>query len=195
MLALYFSVNAPLFAQDTAVGVEGTEVGTQHTPTAATNSEELRKAAQNPIASLISLPVQENLNFGNGPANRTQSIVNIQPVIPLNLSEDWNLIIRWITPVIYQPLPVPQPPGAPMQQTGVSGLGDMNPSFFVSPKKSKVIWGIGPTFVFPTATNTTYLGQGKLSMGPTVVALVQPPFYDGVSCQQLLVCSRSLQYR
>lgn len=53
----------------------------------------------------------------------------------------------------------------------------MNPSFFLSPKKSKVIWGIGPTFVFPTATNTTYLGQGKLSMGPTVVALVQPTHF------------------
>lgn len=175
ILALFVSSTAPLLAQDTPVAVEGTEVGTEHTPAAATNSEELRKAAQNPIANLISLPVQENLNFGNGPADRTQSILNIQPVIPLSLSENWNLIVRWITPVIYQPLPVPQPPGPPMQQTGVSGLGDMNPSFFVSPKKSKVIWGIGPTFVFPTATNTTYLGQGKLSMGPTVVALVQPP--------------------
>ena len=53
----------------------------------------------------------------------------------------------------------------------------MNPSFFLSPKKSKIIWGVGPTFVLPTATNTTYLGQGKLSMGPSVVALVQPPHF------------------
>ena len=53
----------------------------------------------------------------------------------------------------------------------------MNPSFFLSPKKSKIIWGVGPTFVLPTATNTTYLGQGKLSMGPTVVALIQPPHF------------------
>src|SRR6201982_3785406 len=50
----------------------------------------------------------------------------------------------------------------------------MNPTFFIVPKKSKIIWGIGPTFVLPTATNTTYLGQGKLGMGPSVVVLVQP---------------------
>jgi hypothetical protein len=93
------------------------------------------------------------------------------------LGENWNLITRWITPIIFQPIPVPQPPAPPAQQTGVYGFGDLNPSFFVSPKKSKVIWGIGPTFVFPTATNTTYLGQGKFSMGPSVVVLVQPPHW------------------
>ena len=177
MLALYFPVNAPLFAQDRPVAPAGNLVATHETPTAATNSEELRKAAQNPIASLISLPLENLNNFDIGPANRTQEVLNIEPVIPLSVSRNWNLITRWIMPIIYQPLPVPQPPGPPVQQTGVSGLGDMNPSFFLSPKKSKVTWGIGPTFVFPTATNTTYLGQGKLSMGPTVVALIQPPHF------------------
>jgi len=98
-------------------------------------------------------------------------------VIPFSVSKDWNLITRWIMPIIFQPLPVPQPPGPPEQQTGVYGLGDMNPSFFLSPKKGKIIWGIGPTFVFPTATNTAYLGQGKLSMGPTAVVLVQPSHF------------------
>ena len=78
-------------------------------------------------------------------------------------------------PIVFQPVSAPQPPGSPV--TGVYGLGDINPSFFLSPKKSKVIWGVGPTFVFPTATNTTYLGQGKLSIGPTVVALIQPPHF------------------
>ena len=156
------------------MGPAGTSVATQATPAAAANAEELRKQAQNPIASLISVPAESNFNFGIGTANRTQEVVDIQPVIPFSVSKDWNLITRWITPIIYQPLPVPQPPGPPEQQTGVHGLGDLNPSFFLSPKKSKVTWGVGPTFVFPTATNTTYLGQGKLSMGPTVVALVQP---------------------
>ena len=163
-----------LSAQDTPVGPEGTSVATEATPAAAVNSDALRNAAQNPVASLISVPVQENWNFGIQPGNRTQNVLNIQPVIPLSLGKNWNLITRWITPIIYQPIPVPQPPGPPAQQTGVYGLGDLNPSFFLSPKKSKVIWGIGPTFVFPTATNTTYLGQGKFSMGPTVVVLVQP---------------------
>jgi hypothetical protein len=98
-------------------------------------------------------------------------------VIPFSISKDWNLVTRWITPVIFQPLPVPLPTGQLEQQTGVYGLGDINPSFIFSPKRSKVIWGVGTTFVFPTATNTTFLGQGKLSVGPTVVALIQPPHW------------------
>jgi len=163
--------------QDTPVGPAGTSVATHETPAAAANAEELRKAAQNPIASLISVPIQPTWNFGIGPSDRTQNIWLVQPVIPVSVSKDWNLIVRWITPVVYQPIPVPQPPGPTNQATGVFGLGDMNPSFFLSPKKSKVIWGVGPTLVLPTATNTTYLGQGKLSMGPTVVALVQPSHF------------------
>jgi len=103
--------------------------------------------------------------------------VNIQPVIPFSLSKDWNLITRWIVPIVYQPISVAEPNGPPVEVTGVNGFGDVNPSLFFSPKKSKVTWGVGPTFVFPTATNTTYLGQGKLSMGPTVVALVQPSHF------------------
>jgi hypothetical protein len=176
-LLLFSLVALPLSAQDTPVGPEGTSVATQATPAAAVNSDALRNAAQNPVASLISVPVQENWNFGIQPANRVQNVLNIQPVIPISLGKSWNLITRWITPIIYQPIPVPQPPGPPAQQTGVYGFGDLNPSFFLSPKKSKVIWGIGPTFVFPTATNTTYLGQGKFSMGPSLVVLVQPPHW------------------
>ena len=164
-------------AQDKPVGAAGTTVATEETPAAAANAEELRKAAQNPIASLISVPIQPTWNFGIGPSDRVQNIWLVQPVIPVSVSKDWNLIVRWITPVVYQPIPVPQPPGPTNQATGVFGLGDMNPSFFLSPKKSKVIWGVGPTLVLPTATNTTYLGQGKLSMGPTVVALVQPSHF------------------
>jgi hypothetical protein len=176
-LSLIFLQGMPAFAQDTPIGPEGTSVATEATPAAATNAEELRKQAQNPIASLISVPIQPTWNFGIGPANRVQNVWLVQPVIPVSVSKNWNLIVRWITPVVYQPIPVPQPPGPPEQLTGVFGLGDMNPSFFLSPKKSKVIWGVGPTLVLPTATNTTYLGQGKLSIGPTVVALVQPPHF------------------
>ena len=164
-------------AQDTPVSPVGTSVATHETPAAAANAEELRKAAQNPIASLISVPIQPTWNFGIAPGNRTQNIWLVQPVIPVSVSKDWNLIVRWITPVLYQPIPVPQPSGPPNEQTGVFGMGDMNPSFFLSPKKSKVTWGVGPTLVLPTATNTTYLGQGKLSMGPSVVALVQPAHF------------------
>jgi hypothetical protein len=177
-LAIFALSALPLMAQDDKpVGAEGTSVATDKTPAAAASSDELRKQSQNPIASLISVPIQENWNFGIGPANRVQNVMNIQPVIPFSFGKNWNLITRWITPVIFQPLPVPQPPGPPNQQTGVYGLGDLNPSFFLSPKKSKVTWGVGTTLVLPTATNTTYLGQGKFSIGPSVVALIQPSHF------------------
>jgi len=139
----------------------------------AENADKLRKAAQNPIASLISVPVQENWNFSVGPSDRTQNILNVQPVIPVSLGQNWNLVIRWITPVIYQPVDLPQAAGPPIQ-TGYYGFGDMQPAFFISPKKSKVIWGVGPQLLLPTATNTTFLGQGKFGLGPTALALIQP---------------------
>jgi hypothetical protein len=129
------------------------------------SQEELAKAAQNPVAKLISVPFQNNFNFGVGPNDVCQYILNIQPVIPISLSEDWNLITRTIMPVINQPSPAPGIPNA-------SGLGDINPTFFLSPAKSgKLIWGVGPTFTFPTATDSL-LGNGKWCAGPAVVALV-----------------------
>jgi hypothetical protein len=128
---------------------------------------DLQKAVQNPVASLISVPVQNNSNFGVGSYDRTQNVLNIQPVIPAKLSEKWMLISRIIQPIVWQPYPG--------ETTGGEfGFGDMNPTFFLSPKKpGKVIWGVGPAFVIPTATNDL-LGQGKLSIGPSVVALAQP---------------------
>jgi hypothetical protein len=139
-------------------------------PEANTNAgaEALQKATQNPVASLISVPIQNNNNFGIDPGYRTQDVLNIQPVIPVGISKNWNLIVRWIMPIVYQPLPPVDP------QTGVYGFGDMVPTFFLSPKKpGKLIWGIGPVFQLPTATST-FLGQGKFGIGPSAVALVQP---------------------
>jgi hypothetical protein len=133
-------------------------------------TEALQKATQNPVASLISVPVQNNNNFGINPGYRNQDVLNIQPVIPIGISKDWNLLVRWIAPIVYQP--IPNQPSAP--ETGVYGLGDMVPTFFISPKKpGKLIWGAGPVFQFPTATSN-YLGQGKLGIGPSVVVLTQP---------------------
>jgi hypothetical protein len=169
-LVLLSPLTLTLMAQDTPVAPEGTQVATQETPAAASNADELRKAAQNPVASLISVPVQNNNNFGIDPGYRTQDVLNIQPVIPVKVSDNWNLIIRWITPIIYQPLPAP----APAPQAGVYGLGDMQPTFLLSPSKPhKLIWGVGPIFQLPTATSQ-YLGQGKLAIGPNVVALAMP---------------------
>ncbi len=134
------------------------------------DGEALRKASQNPIASLISVPLQNNTNFGIQPGSRTQDVLNIQPVIPVGVSANWNVIVRWIIPIVWQPLPAE----APAPEVGKYGFGDMQPSFFFSPKKSgKLIWGAGPVFQLPTATDH-YLGQGKLGVGPTFVVLTQP---------------------
>ena len=90
---------------------------------------DLAKAAQNPVASLISLPLQNNTNFGVGPGDDVQNVLNIQPVIPFNLGENWKLITRTIAPVIYQPELVPG--------TGSEfGLGDINTTLFFSPTES-----------------------------------------------------------
>jgi hypothetical protein len=161
--------------------------GRAQQPPAATG--DLQKEAQNPVAGLISVPLQNNTNFGIGPFGRNQNVLNIQPVIPVNVSQSWNLIIRWITPIVSQPAPgtanlevfgieenTPAYFAAQDVQAhaSVSGFGDMTPTFFFSPvKPHKLIWGAGPMFTLPTATGRV-LGQGKLSMGPSIVALVQP---------------------
>jgi len=162
----------PLAAQDNSASAKPASTPTQAEPSekrdvSAAAEEQLEKAVQNPVASLISVPLQNNTNFALGSFNRTQDVLNIQPVIPFKVSENWMVISRIVQPIIWQPYPY--------QNTGGEyGLGDMVPTFFLSPRKpKKIIWGAGPAFTFPTATNNL-LGQGKLSIGPSVVALAQP---------------------
>jgi hypothetical protein len=94
-------------------------------------------------------------------------VLNIQPVIPFHVAKNWTLITRTILPVVWQPNDQPT--------QGWFGLGDLNPTFFLSPAKpGKLIWGgAGPAFILPWAT-AEQLGQGKFSMGPGVVALTTP---------------------
>jgi hypothetical protein len=134
---------------------------------------ELAKQTQNPVADLISVPFQNNFNFGIGPRDVTQWVLNIQPVIPISLNRDWNLITRTIMPIINQPSPAPGVESA-------FGLGDINPTLFLSPVGSRsLIWGVGPTFTLPTATDSL-LGSGKWSAGPAAVALsMQGPWVFG----------------
>jgi hypothetical protein len=128
------------------------------------SEEELAKIAQNPVANMISVPFQNNFNFDVGPNNTCQYVLNVQPVIPITLNENWNLITRWIMPIINQPSPAPGVRSA-------FGLGDINPSFFFSPANSGgLIWGVGPTTTLPTATDSM-LGAGKWQVGPSAVAL------------------------
>lgn len=137
------------------------------------DESELAKKTQNPVADLISVPFQNNFNFGAGSKDRIIYVLNVQPVIPLSLGPDWNLITRVIMPIINQPSLFPGMGSA-------TGLGDINPSFFFSPAKSEgFIWGAGPTFTLPTATDRL-LGSGKWSMGPAGVLLaIQGPWVFG----------------
>ncbi len=131
------------------------------------SDEDLAKATQNPLASMISLPFQNNTNFGIGPDDDTQNILNIQPVWPFSLSEDWNFVTRTIIPVISQP-------GVAPGESRTNGLGDVTFTGWVSPKNSgKWIWGVGGALVLPTATDDA-LGNDKWSVGPSVVVLTMP---------------------
>jgi len=131
---------------------------------AGPSAEDLAKAAQNPVAAMISVPFQSNTNFGYGPYGETQEILNIQPVVPFSLSEHWNLITRTILPVMSQPQLYPD-------GDRTFGIGDLNPTLFLSPKTDgSFIWGAGPVFLLPTASDED-LGTGKWGAGPSAVGV------------------------
>lgn len=144
-----------------------------------TSEDELRKAAQNPMADLISFPIQNNTNFGYGPLDKTQNITNIQPVIPFRLNEDWLLISRTIAPLVYQPELYDG-------QGSKFGLGDISQSLFLGPTKpGSLIWGAGAVFLLPTATDGR-LGTKKWSAGPAVVGLtMRGPWVLGALLQNV----------
>ena len=133
----------------------------------AQDSPELAQLAQNPIAKVISLPFQNNLNFGVGPHNDEQDTLNIQPVLPFNVGNNWNIIARAIIPLEYEP------PLGQMTNSTV-GLGDTSLALYLSPSHpGSVIWGVGPAFTFSTASHDV-LGQGKFDAGfSTVVLTIQ----------------------
>lgn len=131
--------------------------------------EKLAKAAQNPIASMISLPFQNNTNLNIGLNDQTQNILNIQPVYPFELTDNLNFITRTIVPVISNPSVLTGP-----DKGRVDGMGDILFTGFVSPKDSgDVTWGVGPAILFPSATNDA-LGQDTWAAGISAVALTMP---------------------
>jgi len=155
-------------AQESYVGYLGDGIIAEGEDEAA----ELARAVQNPVADMISVPFQNNTNFDFGPRKRTQNVLNIQPVVPLTLSENWLMITRTIMPVVSQPSLRPG-------QSSATGLGDMLFTAFASPKSRRlwigenVLWGAGPAILLPTSTDDR-LGPGELGAGPSAVFLAMP---------------------
>ncbi len=138
-------------------------------PVFAQDEAELAKMLSNPIASLIIVPIQADYDENFGP-DEEGSVwrINIQPVIPFTLNEEWNLISRTILPIIDQD-------DIPVKGMGESGIGDIVQSLFLSPQEptsAGIIWGAGPVFLIPTASDDA-LGGEKWGIGPTAVALKQ----------------------
>jgi hypothetical protein len=134
---------------------------------AAPSASDLAKQTQNPIASLISFPLQTNWDMGVGDREATSTLLNIQPVMPFAISKSTNVIIRAIVPLTSQP-------SSGTDGGRISGLGDIVLStFFSSAKAGRVIWGAGPVLLLPTATNGA-LGTEKFGTGPSAVVVTQP---------------------
>jgi hypothetical protein len=132
----------------------------------AGSDENVAKQLANPIANLVSIPLQFNWEQGVGVNDDLRTVINFQPVVPFTLNEEWNVIGRMILPYVNQPSLIP---GA----SATSGTGDMLLSLFFSPTKPGVaIWGVGPVVALPTTTDP-FLGSGKWSAGPTAVVLKQ----------------------
>ena len=133
----------------------------------AQDSKALAKQSQNPVASLISLPFENNATFNNGRDDDFINILNIKPVIPMGLTENWNLINRIIAPVMYADQDIPG------DNTAKFGVADINYQGFLSPAKpGKLIWGIGPSLVIPTGMER--FTSDQWSLGPNIVLLTMP---------------------
>jgi len=163
-------------------------------PDEAAQADKLAKQLNNPVADLISVPFQANEDFGFGPShNGYKFTLNIQPVIPVSISKDWNVIVRTILPVVSQHdlfyvENVPKNSPLNPQNRSQDGLSDTLQSFFFSPKEPGpfgLIWGLGPAFLYPTGTHPL-LGTGTFSIGPTFVVLKQTgPWTIGALMNQL----------
>jgi len=149
-----------------ALVLVGTTSAGDATGESSESEAELAQELTNPLASLITIPVQVNHDRGIGPRDDGSKLqTNVQPVYPFDFSDDWNLITRTIVPVIWQKDVVPG-------EGSQFGLGDLTVSLFFSPKKptAGIIWGVGPVLYLPTATDDL-LGAKKWGAGPTAVAL------------------------
>ena len=126
------------------------------------NLTEIAKQTQNPVANLISVPFEYYLYTQVGEDKQVANLLSIKPVIPFQLSDDWNLISRAMIPLEVIPTG---------NNSSVFGLGDINLSLFLTPKDcSEFIWGVGPAIQLPTSTSK-YTGNSSWGLGPTAVGL------------------------
>ena len=137
----------------------------ENAPKSGASAQELADKLANPVASLISLPLQNNLNYGIGAYNGSKYTINIQPVIPFKLTENLNLITRYILPVVDQR-------DITGENTHQFGLSDATVTAFFAPKTKGIIFGFGPAFLVPTATDKL-LGTEKFGVGPSVLVMHQ----------------------
>lgn len=129
---------------------------------AAESATDLAKQIQNPVGDLISLPLQYNVNFGYGPHQGTQHVLNLQPVIPFHVNDDWNLITRTILPVVWNP--GSSIPTVPVGTAPISFTAFLSPSHDVN----GWLWGVGPVVQLPTISSAT-LGSSVWGAGPSAV--------------------------
>jgi hypothetical protein len=130
------------------------------------SAEELAKATQNPVADLISVPIQNNINFGVGHQDNVQNVMNLQPVIPISAGDRFKVITRTILPIVSSPAIKPG-------DSRKWGLGDTTFTAFLSPKDGAFVWGIGPIINIPTAT-AGQIGNKRWALGPSIVVIAMP---------------------
>jgi hypothetical protein len=149
-LAIAIALATPAFPQGSGAG-----------PSEA----ELAKASQNPVADLVSLPLQYNYYTAGGLGQNSQMVLNVQPVLPLSMGKRWLLVSRTIVPFVSIPI---------TNDFRTGGTADIQEqAYFTAAKPGKVTWALGPVFSFPTATNRI-ARTGQWGLGPTAVVLVMP---------------------
>jgi hypothetical protein len=147
-------------------GMSPAVASAQQAPAEQQSSADLARELSNPVASLVSVPFQFNWEQGVGPDDQTRFLLNVQPVMPFQVSRDWNMIARVIMPFVSQP---------PLVAGGTAsfGISDITTSFFFTPvKPGRFIWAVGPVIVLPSTTIAT-IGGEKWSLGPTALLLKQ----------------------
>ena len=148
----------------------------QQAPTPSLTNQQLAISVHNPFEDFVKVPIQSTTGFQLGRSGKAGDAVNIEPLFPFSLNDDWDLMARPSLTVAYSPTPHEQ-----------SGLEDLQTSFFLTPhKESTWIWGAGPIFQFPTASSSE-LGTGRWSAGPTAALVyTKGPWFGGILTYHLM---------